>query len=83
MSYKPVTGVSPRYAICLQISDTLLCLGLEPVRSKINEVRVIKARGVTVKVHLSYMIDVSIDGLKLFKTRSIVEAQKHIMRYYP
>lgn len=79
MGHRDVTGVSPRYATLLEMSDTLLCCGLDPVRSKVNDVRMVKAGPITVQVHHAYSLTVLIDGHKPFKTRSITEAKKFIM----
>lgn len=79
MGHRDVTGVSPRYATLLEMSDTLLCCGLDPVRFKVNDVRMVKAGQITVQVHHAYSLIVLIDGHKPFRTRSVVEAQKFIM----
>ncbi len=79
MGHRPVTGVSPRYATLLEISDTLLCCGLDPVRSKVRDTRIVKAGIVTVQVHSAYSITILIDGHKPYKPRSITEGKKFIM----
>lgn len=79
MGHREVTGVSPRYATTLQISDTLLCLGIDATHAKEGDMRVILAKGVKVKIHSSWMVTVEIDGHKPFKTRSPIEAQKFLM----
>lgn len=79
MGHREVIGVSPRHATALQISDTLLCLGQDPIRSKEGDLRIVLSRGVKVKVHSAYSLTVEVDGHKPFKTRSVIEAQKFLM----
>lgn len=80
MGHRDVKGVSPRYATLLELSDTLLCCGLDPVRSKVNDVRMIKAGNITVQVLSAYSVVVLVEGRKPFKTRSVTEAKQFIMK---
>lgn len=64
MGHRDVTGVSPRYAILLELSDTLLCLGFDCTRAKEGNVRVIHfARG-KLSIFSPYKIIVRLDGMR-------------------
>jgi len=79
MGYREVTGVSPRQAVALQLSDTLLCLGYNPTRSKTPTSRIVSIPGCKIEIRSPWAITVAFDDRGPFKTRSVVEAQKFLM----
>ena len=79
MGHREVTGVSPRYATLLEMSDTLLCCGLDPVRSKVNDVRMVSAGNIVVQVRSAYSLTILVEGRKPFKPRTVTEGKQYIM----
>jgi hypothetical protein len=67
MSHRDLTGISPRFHVALSLSDTLLCLGMKPTRSKTPSSHVITAGPFVIEVFTPYKITVTRGKDKLQK----------------
>lgn len=82
MAHKPVEGVSPRFSVALELSDTLLCLGKQAVRSRTpHGYNIAFAQG-HLTVSTPYSISLVRDGFKPLRFRGPQEAKRQLMELY-
>lgn len=79
MSHRNITGVSPRFQVALELSDTLLCLGLEATRSKVSNSHRVSFDGGYIDVASPYSITARIGKLKQVKLRGPQEAKQYLI----